>query len=345
MKNMRFFLLASISSLSCAAIFLAACSDDDTAVTVNPPDGGQSETGGKTDSGGETDGGDEPDAKADANVDANVDAGLKLDTFADTVANALCNTLTKCCFGNANVADGGAVDGGTFNRGRCVDIYSDLGFENSLLGNTPVTLGNVTLDQAKGADCLAKLNALSCSLTGAELKTARAACFGALSGKVAANQPCRASLECAPGHFCLPDADAGAADAGLPDAGTAVIGKCAPLRGAGGNCSIVDTTGGCAGGDTQCVYDNSINDSNVAEEACSYRGGGDTVLRCSSYDAVNDVYRARGDWKCEAPVANESGCNSTVWCADGICDPTAGFLCKSPATYFTPDSCKAFVNP
>lgn len=338
MKNFRLFVFISSSLTLSAAFVLAACSSDDNVVTVTPDSGGSDTGPGGRDGNVDTDSGGEKDAGTDTG--SNTDAGLKLDTFAGTVANALCNTLTKCCFGSANVPDGGAVDGGNFNRGKCLDLYSDLGFENSLIGSDVITLGNVTLDQTKGADCLAKINALTCDLTGANLKAARAACFGALSGKLAANQPCRSSLECAPGNFCLPDADAGAGDGGTP-----VIGKCAALRGSGGNCSIVDTTGGCAGGDTQCVYDNSINDSNLAEDACSYRGGGDTNLRCSSYDSANDVYRSRDQWTCQATVANDTGCNSTVWCSDGICDPTANYVCKSPAKYFTPASCNTFVMP
>jgi hypothetical protein len=338
MKKLRLYVFASSSLILSAASVLAACSDDDVAATI-PPDGGGGTDGGGTDS-SKVDGSDTEDGGKDSGPDSAFDAGLKADTFAATIANSLCNTLTKCCFGNANVADGGAVDGGTFDRGRCVDIYSDLGFENSLLGAEALTKGNVALDQAKGADCLAKISALSCSLTGADLKATRAACYAAIIGKVAAGQPCRASMECAPGNFCLPDADAGAGDGG---AGSTVIGKCAALRGNGGDCSIVDTTADCA--DPQCTYDRSVNDSNVAEEACSYRGGGDTGLRCSSYDPGTDTYNARNLWKCTATVANESGCNSTVWCSDGICDPTNAYVCKSPVNYFTPASCNSFVIP
>jgi hypothetical protein len=319
-----------------SALVVAACSSDDGTGGVTTPDGGgtdSSRDNNLPDTGPDLDGNTQ-----DSGSDSGFDAGLKLDTFAETIANELCNTLTRCCFGSASVADGGAVDGGHFNRGRCLDLYSDLGFENSLLGSDALTKGNVTLDQSKGADCLAKLKALSCSLTGAELKTARAACYGALAGKLTATQGCRGSIECAPGNFCLPDS----LDGGVgPDAG--VIGKCAALRGSGGSCNIRDTTGDCA--DSNCIYNNSVSDSAEAEEACSYRGGGDTGLRCNSYDPGGDVYRARTDWTCQPTVANDTGCNSTVWCSDGVCDPTAGFQCKSPVTYYTPAACNSFVLP
>jgi hypothetical protein len=340
MKNLRLFVFASTSLVLGAAIVLVACGGDDSAVTVTPDGGADTGRDGTTT---DTGGGDTGVTDAGTDV-ANIDAGLKLETFADTIAENLCNTLTRCCFNNASVADGGAVDGGTFDRSKCVDLYSALGFESSLLGSEALTKGNVTLDQAKGADCIAKLKVLSCSLTGTELKTARAACFGALSGKLATNQPCRASLECAPGNFCLPDLDGGAADAGPDAGGSTVIGKCAGLRGSGGNCSIVDTTGPCAG-DPTCVYNQSVLDSNPAEEACSSRGGGDTNLHCNSWDAVGGVYRTRDQWTCQATIANDAGCNSTVWCSDGVCDPTDNYVCKSPVTYFTPASCNTFVNP
>ena len=36
-----------------------------------------------------------------------------------------------------------------------MNVYSDLGFENSLLGSDTLGKGNVDINQAKGADCLA----------------------------------------------------------------------------------------------------------------------------------------------------------------------------------------------
>ncbi len=333
MKNLRLVAFLGGSFFVSSAMVLAACSSDDTVVTVTP-DSGTPDTGGGKDTG--TPDTSQPDAQTDANPP--IDAGLKLDTFANTVANALCNTLTRCCFGKNNVPEGGAIDGGTFDRPECVALYSDLGFENSLVGEDAIAKGNVALDQAKGKDCIDKINALTCNLTGAELKTARAACFGALVGKVAAGQPCRASMECAPGNFCLPDSDGGVVDAGVLDGGGGtIIGKCAPLRGQGGNCSIVVT--GNPGSNEE------IDDSIRGEEACSYRGGGDTNLRCDSYDFDNAEYRPRDQWTCQPPVGANAGCNTTVWCSDGICDPTSDYVCKTPVEYFTQSACGAHTNP
>ncbi len=56
-----------------------------------------------------------------------------------------------------------------------------------------------------------------------------------------------------------------------------------------------------------------------AEEACSYRGGGGTGLHCNSLD-VNGNYTAEATWTCSPVVAESEMCNSTVWCASGICD-------------------------
>ena len=189
--------------------------------------------------------------------------------------------------------------------------------------------GKVTLDQTKAKDCLAKIAALPCSVSGAQLKAARSACFGALTGTVATGQNCRSSMECAPGHFCNPDAP----EAGAPDGGVAVIGKCAALRGSGGLCSTYETA-------------DEISDSYRAEEACSYRGGADNNQHCESWNPDAGVYNARPDWKCAANVPNGAGCNSSAWCSDGICepDPDAGFYyrCVSPAAVIQQSSCPAF---
>lgn len=331
MKNLRLVVFLGGTTFVASASMLVACSSDDTVVTVTP-DSGDTGTpdGGKADV--DTTDANQPDTNPP------FDGGFKPATFAGNVAEALCNTLTRCCFNQNDVPDGGAVDGGKFDRSRCVDIYKDLGFEGSLVGEDEAMLANVTLDQTKAADCIAKIDALQCNLTGADLKAARSVCFGALAGKLAPGQPCRASLECAPGNFCLPLADGGVPADGGADGGAPVIGQCAALRAQGQNCSIVETNA--------ADYDSNVLDSNVAEEACSYRGGGDTNLRCASYDPVGQDYKSRDQWTCETTVANDEVCNSTVWCSNGICDPTNGdYVCRSPVVYFTPEGCGSFVKP
>lgn len=316
MKNLRLLALATGALVVPTGFLLGACSSDDTVIT---PDSG---TDAQVDSPG-------PDVQVDTGPgDAGPDAfdgGYKVDTFAAQVAEEMCGSLTRCCFGNANVPDGGAVDGGTFNKEQCVRVYKAVGFESSLQGESAAADENLEVDQVAAADCLSKIDALMCNLTGASLQEIRTACFAAIKGKLGNGQPCRASIECQKGHFCLPSADAGAADGG-------VVGACAPLRAQGQSCDIYQ------GGSDE---EDSVRD----EQACSWRGSGDTNLRCASYDFVNDQYKPRNQWTCEPTVANNQGCNSTVWCAQGICNPDNNYVCESPIEYFNQFSCEAVVNP
>lgn len=325
MKSLRIFSLTAGSVALALASFVAACSDSEVVATVDggPPDSATPETS-RPDANVEDS--DVPDVVTDA---PNPDAGLKLDTYANEVAGALCDALTRCCFGLTNVPEGGAVDGGTFDRPECIALYREAGFESSLYHSDALTKGNVTLDQAKGAECLQKIRAMSCNISGADFKAVRTSCFAAVTGKLAANQPCRSSIECAPGHFCSPDQP----DAALNGVGTTVYGKCAPLKASGQNCSILEGGQG------------NNNDSLFAEEACSYRAGGDTGLHCDSWDDVNNDFAARNEWTCKAGVANGETCNSSVWCADGLCDTASGdFKCKSPQQFFSGTQCAEHVN-
>jgi hypothetical protein len=319
MNRLHFFGFVSFATMGLAGA-VVACSSDDTIITEDGglPDVNQPDTN-------------VPDADK---PDVVVDAGLKVETYADQIAETMCNALTRCCFGNANVPDGGAVDGGdagagSFDRSECLGLYSRLGFESSNVG-LAVTTKNIVVNQAKGAECIAKINSLMCNLDGVSLKAIRAACYDALEGQLGNGQPCRVSLECTKGHFCLPG-DGGAVD----DAGT-VLGTCAPLRAEGENCNVRDTG-------------NNANDSVAAEIACSSRGGGDTSLRCASYDSTTGAYKTdRSTWTCEPTVANGEICNTTVSCSNGICDPGENFdkyTCEPMLTYFTKYSCSAHVNP
>lgn len=334
MNKLRVFFFVGSSVALSSGLVLVACSSDDNAVTITPDGGADTGGGGGNDSSTDKDTGGK-DAGVDANEGGPFDAGLKIDSWARTMAEAMCDYTTRCCFGQTNVPDGGALDGGgTFNRAKCVDLLTEFGFEGSTIDDDAIALGNVTFDQAKGKSCLDSIAALPCSLTGAQLKTTRAVCFGALTGKVTNGQPCRSSIECAPGHYCNPDSDAGfvGGDGGEP--GSFVVGKCAPLSGVGGNCSMLETGGPGS--------NEEINDSLRSEEACSYRGSADTNLRCETYDFDAGAYRPRSEWKCAAQVAKGQGCNSTAWCADGICDPIANYVCASPVTAFSPANCNTF---
>lgn len=323
MKSLRVFTLAAGSVALAFASFVVACSSDDTVATVDAgPDSSTPETS-RPDA--DVEDGGVQDAKADAPTP---DAGLKLDSYANEVANALCDALTKCCFGQTNVPEGGAVDGGTFDRPECVALFKEAGFDSSLYHSAALTAGNVTLDQAKGAECLTKIRGMDCNITGANFKAIRSTCFAAVTGKLAANQPCRASIECAPGHYCSPDQP----DAAPTGVGTTVYGKCAPLKASGQNCSIMETSQG------------NFLDGLYGDEACSYRSGGD--LHCDNWDDVNNDFAPRNQWTCAAGAANGEPCNASVWCADGLCDVASGaFTCKSPHQFFSGDQCAAHVNP
>ena len=306
MKTLR---LVAFVSVSCAFVALAACSAD---TSVSPPT-----DAGKTD-GPEPIDGSTDTSVTDAPVDSPIDAaGLTLETIADTVSTHMCNALAKCCFGSANPADGG-VDGGSFDRAHCQNLYTDLGFENSSIGHTLFGAGKVALDTAKAADCLSKIDALACSLSGTALQTIRTSCFAAIKGLANSGAPCNQSVECAAGLFCNPTGSG------------AFTGTCAPLKAAGQPCGLF--TGQNVG-----------KNSSKAEEVCSYRGSGSPALRCNSLDAVGN-YTDPSLWMCEPVVANGELCNSTVWCSAGICDPDT-FTCKTPLEYFSKYSCQAEVKP
>jgi hypothetical protein len=311
MKKLGLVAFLSVGCAFVAAAPLAACSDD---TSVNPT----------------TDAGllDSPatDAPADTNVTdapadtSETDAGLTIATVADVISEHMCTALARCCFGNPNPPDGG-VDGGSFDRGACLKLYADLGFENSSVGHTLFTNGKVQLDQTKANECITKIDALTCSLTGAALRDIRTTCFAAVKGTATAGQACGQSVECAAGLFCNPTTPGGA-----------LTGTCAPLKTAGQPCGL---------------FTNSSNpavNSIKSEEACSYRGSGAPPLYCSSYDFATDTYPDPGTWTCKAGVADGERCNDTTWCATGICDPS-DFVCKSPVQYFAEGSCTGQVVP
>lgn len=324
MNKLRLLCLSSLTSIALTGA-LVACSSDDTIVTNDDAGADAAQPDGSDQ--------DVNQPPTDGGPDVITDAGLKVETYAEQLAATMCNALTKCCFGNANVPDGGTVDGGsevgsgTFDHAECQNLYARLGFENANVG-LATTTQNVVVNQAKGAECIAKIDALMCDLSGASLKEIRSACFEALEGQLKNGAACKTSLECEKGLFCLPG------DGGVVDADGGSNGTCAPLRTQGQPCSIQDT-----GSDE--------SDSTASEIACSWRGGGDTNLRCASYDDTG--YKPnRADWTCEATVANGEICNTTVSCSNGICDPGDDFMkytCEPVLTYFNKFACSAHVDP
>lgn len=317
MKNLRLIGFTTAALITASAAVLAACSSD-TTVSASGDGGGQPEGStfeAGTDSGGSDAGADSttPDAAPDG---SDVDAGLSLVNFADQVADAMCSTLSRCCYGDAKLDGGAPVDGGgTYDRAHCVNVFKASGFEGSLNGFEGLT-GKAALDQASGADCLKKLQALTCSLAGAEFDAARTACFSALHGTQAATQPCKRAVDCAPGNFCDAPANTG--------------GTCAPLHATDGTCSSFNT------GDQNV-------DLTLADEICSYRASGTPKLFCNTVDFASGV-RPKADWKCAAALPNGANCANSLWCNAGVCDPNTN-ICSSPDGYFPMSFCSTFVKP
>jgi hypothetical protein len=312
-SHLRLFAFAGFGSVAALAV-LVACSDDDTVITGN--DAGVDGGGGLDDS---------SVTPADASVRDALPDVVTIPDFVAEIESAMCGSLARCCFGNAAITDGGVVDGGTYsgrtyNGGKCLGIVRNLGFEFSAVGSEFVDGGTVKVDPAKARECRDKLTGLTCNMTGAELATIRASCFDAFLGNRPTGAKCTQSIECPKGSLCDPDG-----------------GTCAPLRGDGGSCNVYENVGDA--GDL-------VIDSIKNEEACSSRGSGDTKLRCTTYDLnAPDYYRPRSQWVCQPQVDLNADCNSTVWCANGICDTTGGlYQCKSPVDYFA-NNCTAVLNP
>ncbi len=323
MKNLRLIGFTSVALIASCAAILGACSSEDTMVSASTDGGGRPEGStadtGTADTG--TDGGG-TDASTDSPIadgptdSPSPDAGLTLLKFADQVADAMCSTLSRCCYGDANLDGGAPVDGGgTFDRAHCISLFTASGFEGSLKGFGGLA-GKASLDQTSGADCLQKLSALTCNLAETEFDAARTACFAALRGTQAAAQPCSASIDCAPGNFC--DAPGGGA------------GTCAALRAVGDGCATFNTG-------------NQNTDLALADNVCSYRASGTPKLFCDSIDFAAGV-KPTTDWKCAAALPNGSNCANSLWCNAGICDPDTN-ICTSPEGYFPMSFCSTFVKP
>lgn len=307
MKNLRLAILVGGGFLGATGILLA-CSSDDTVIT---DDAG-------TDGGGTPETGTE-DSGVDTGTDALVDAGLTFDSFIEKMGDAYCSALSRCCFGDPDLAegapiDGGAAfDGGTYDRATCINLARRVGWEGSLTNaDVASDAGTVVLDQAQALDCLAKVEAVSCTLSRADFVTIRSACFDALRGLGTADAPCSASVECASGFFC-----------------NGTTNKCEALRGENQPCGDFTT------------------DNGVAEEACSWRGSGDTNRFCMTSDDAGTSIDDAGAWVCQNALPNGSFCNNSAWCAQGMCSiEQFEYICREPVTYFPrePGNCGQLVK-
>lgn len=316
MKRLHFAAIGSSFLVSVMGV-LAACSSDDTIVnngTDSGTDGGN-DTG--TDTGNNSDTG--TDAQPDV-VNEDVDAGFKPDATERALGEVICQTLARCCFGDANLDAGSAIDGGgTYKQAACLDLYLYNGFEQSHPGSG-ADLSRITLNQAKAAECSSKMKALSCNLGFAEFNDDRAICYQALVGTVTAGNPCYLTGECAPGNFCNKSVDGGVGDGGLAQ------GKCEAIRAVGAACGDFTT------------------DPALAQHACSNKFSGNPSRYCEYYDTVNDNVLPQNQWTCKDARPNGQLCLNNSWCASGLCDPTTN-LCTTPVQYFPQTFCDAFKNP
>lgn len=304
MKHFRFAVIALGCSLSVAGALLA-CTSDDTIVTHN--DASVDADTSTPDTGVE-----------DANPDVLIDAGLTFESFREKLADTFCRSVARCCFGDPNLAGDAGVDGGFYNQALCLQMGQSNGFEGSLLFNedagTPLIL-----NQAQALECMAKLEAISCTLGREEFVAARAACFNAVRGTATVGATCMTGIDCVPGSFC-----------------NRATGKCEALRPEDGGCGDFDPSTG------------------NPDEACSWRASGDTNLFCDSWDFVASDFRPTQEWRCQRARANGQLCINSTSCAEGLCDDRndidhndqVDYICRSPITYFprTPDYCDQLLT-
>jgi len=300
MNNLRLIAFTTTSLATMAGMVLFACSSDGTVVTK---DGGSDAPTTET---GSDDGG--ADGGSDTGPDGTsaTDAALNLASLPGKIAEATCKALARCCFGNANLDGGAPVDGGIYDKATCLSDFTNTGFEFSNTGAAKAAAANVQIDQAKGVECLSKVEALPCTTPAATFHAARAACFDAFKGKVANGAACTVSMECGATSFCK-EAAGGS--------------MCAALRTVGQAC-----------GD----YQDPLNNTDKASEICNHRASGQPPLYCDNYDfTAGDFKQDPNTWTCKAAVANGQRCTFSDWCAAGICNAENGALtCDPQLDYF-----------
>lgn len=345
MKQLRLLFPTVLTLLGSGVSLLGACSSDTSVQQLNVPvDQDASQDGSSTtDSSTDRDTGAEDAASDDASTkdasiedassedadtgtdDAGVDPGTSIESYRNAVADTLCTSVSRCCFGPTPIPDGGVVDGGAYDPTVCLNVGRDLGFNLTNSGIKWASSERIELDQAKATECLKKIKALSCSLTGAELRAARTACFSAIKGKQQLADTCTVSMECAQG-YCKPSDPAANATAAN-----------------GGVCTSLVVKGGDCGG----AFHSGDNDTDqqYAEEVCSTRNSGDTKLHCASYDYGNGDYvdRDNGSWTCaDSNVPIGGGCSFTSWCATGICNEQT-YTCQDPVELL-PQWCPTLIH-
>jgi hypothetical protein len=240
---------------------------------------------------------------SEAGPDGEAGVALTLTTFPGMVAAALCNRFENCC----PAPEAGKI----FDTNGCIQRFINNGYSGSLTGQSLIDGGHVTFNLAQAQSCLSQIAAIDCSAnlrTSAQEEAILAACYGALSGTLAAGAPCTDPIECAPGQFCDPK-----------DAGDGSV--CAPLRTAGESCADFGSTN-YAGSDT----------------ACSYRGSGSTGLTCKNGDFNTYGTLPLSQWVCATEQPLDGGCFVNVDCNSKLCDPLSA-KCAPSETFIYPFAC------
>ena len=198
------------------------------------------------------------------------------------------------------------MSGKTFDRPTCESILS-AGYESSAyqLDIPNVDLNNVVVDVTRANACISGIAAGTCDDKGVpatELKTITQDCFAGLKGKLNADDPCHADVECKPGFYCE-----GAFDGvNYVPAG----GACKALKQLGDACHQTDKFGA---------------------DNCSSRGSGDSGRYCADDNTcqaliANDAVCSRNT-RCSSGSCDPSSfAGGQVYCKTSHKDP---FFCDA----------------
>jgi hypothetical protein len=220
------------------------------------------------------------------------------------MAAAECQKLAACCNNTA-----------AFDMTTCERQVLPNGYSGAITDSLAYLDGGVlTFDPAKAQACLNDLAAIDCGLN--EVTAALQAsllddCTAAVTGTLTVGATCASSIQCLTGEYCDTPTDGGA-------------GQCALLQTAGGSCSFGTQT------------------AESSESACSFRGSGDTALRCANADVNAHALLEAGSWVCAPAGAADAGCNLDDDCVTRLCITPAG-TCVSARVFVDPDTC-AYYN-
>lgn len=253
MRNLKRFttLFAITAGAGCAVSgAMIACGSIETQVTVDAGSFDADIDANRAD--GAVDGG-----AQDATIDVKVDAPVTANELPSAMAKTICQRIASCCL---------QTDAGVISQAVCEAQWQN-GWELSTRGLRRANAANVTYDQAQATTCLSLLSQFSCgTISPAQYKAITAACFGAATGKLAAEASgCKDSVECVSTAFCdmsnvNQDGGAGTCKAlSALGAGCATNESCS-YRGTGAFCDPIDPNTGAILPNATCV--DTIADGN-----------------------------------------------------------------------------------